>query len=224
MTNITLGKVLKAMYKLSGKTLAQLSEESNLTVDNINNLFYARVQKPGLIGVNALVNAMGFSVSQLMSFLEAHPEIPEDCDATELFTEYISSVTDTDVSAAPAKEPVRAAKGARSAEIELLNEEHEKQLDRFRAANQRHADQLREQHDRQIEQMQAHERQMEQHYDKSVAVLQEIHAQELQRMEQENTRQRKSGRLLTIAVSIETALILLLLILDMINRNIGWFR
>ena len=38
MNNIALGKTLKAMYKLSGKTLTQLSDESGLTLDTINNL------------------------------------------------------------------------------------------------------------------------------------------------------------------------------------------
>ena len=62
MNNMALGKTLKAMYKLSGKTLTHLSDETDLTVDTINNLLYARIQKPGLAGVNALVKAMGFSI------------------------------------------------------------------------------------------------------------------------------------------------------------------
>ena len=33
MNNLTLGKVLKAMYKLSGKTMMQLSDESGLTLE-----------------------------------------------------------------------------------------------------------------------------------------------------------------------------------------------
>lgn len=224
MNNITLGKVLKAMYKLSGKTLAQLSEETDLTVDNINNLFYARIQKPGLIGVNALVNAMGFSIQQLMAFLEEYPELADECDVTKLFKEYISAAEHTNSPAVPAKENVRKTKGTLSTEIELLNEEHEKQMDRFRAANLRHTDQLREQYNRQIEQMQTYRQQMEQRFDKSIVALKESHAQEIARMEKENTRQRRAGKVMAVALGIETGLILLLLILDMINRNIGWFR
>ena len=224
MNNLVLGKTLKAMYKLSGKTLTQLSDETDLTVDTINNLFYARIQKPGLIGVNALVNAMGFSIQQLMKFLEEHPELSEDCDVTALFTNYISAAEDTNAPAAPAKRIVKDTKSKLPDEIELLNEEHEKQLDRFRAANQRHVEQLQEQHDHQIAQMQAYEDQMQRHFDKSVIALKEDHARELERMEKENARQRKTGRLLAIAVSIETGLILLLLILDMIDRNIGWLK
>lgn len=217
MSNITLGKVLKAMYKLSGKTLTQLSDETGLTVDTINNLFYARIQKPGLAGVYALVNAMGFSIQQLMSFLEENPELPEDCDVTALFTTTVASAADTNISAAPARETVKTAKGKLSGEIELLGEEYEKQLNRFRESNQRHTDQLREQHSRQIEQM-------EKHFDKSITALREANERETQRLEKENTRQRKAGRLLTVAVIIETVLILLLLVLDIMNRSIGWFR
>lgn len=224
MNNISLGKVLKAMYKLSGKTLAQLSDETGLTVDTINNLFYARVQKPGLIGVNALVNAMGFSVQQLISFLEQYPELPEDCDVTALFTKYNDTAAAANAPVPAAKETVKAAKGSFSAEIELLNAEHEKQLDRFRATHQRYSDQLQAQHNSQIEQMQAHNRQLEQHFDNSVSALKAVHAQELERADKENARLRKSGKLLAICVSIETGLILLLLILDILNRSIGWFR
>ncbi len=224
MNNVTLGKVLKAMYKLSGKTLTQLSDDTDLTVDTINNLFYARVQKPGLAGVNALVNAMGFSIQQLMNFLEQNPDISDGCDVTEVFTKYITDAGDTVSPAAPAKEPVKHTKSGLSEEIELLNAEHEKQLDRFRAANQRHMDQMQEQHNRQIEQMELHKKQMEQHFDRSVKEIKEIHKQEIDQMEKEDLRIRKSNRLLTIAVSIETGCILLVIILDVINRSIGWLR
>ncbi len=224
MSNVMLGKVLKAMYKLSGKTLAQLSEETDLTVDTINNLFYARVQKPGLAGVNALVRAMGFSIQQLMAFLEENQAIPDDADVTESFTKYISSAEDTNGTVPAAKESVKPAKGKVSPEIELLNEEHEKQLDRFRATHQRYVEQLQEQHDHQITQMQFHETQMEQHFDRSVIALKDAHEHEIERMEKENARQRKIGKILAFAVGIETGILLLLLILDMINRNAGWLR
>ena len=55
MSNILLDKVIKTMYKLSGKTLTRLADETVLTADTINNLFYARIQKPGPAGVSALL-------------------------------------------------------------------------------------------------------------------------------------------------------------------------
>lgn len=224
MNIVLLGKTLKAMYKLSGKTLTQLSEETDLTVDTINNLFYARIQKPGIAGVNALVNSMGFSIRQLMAFLDDHPDLQENADVTDLFTRYISDQENTAPLVPSAKEPVSDTKGTLSSEIELLNAEHEKQLDRFRATHQRYVEQLKDQHRAQIDQMTAHNRQMEQHFDHSVAELKSIHAREMERLEKENARIRRTLRNLSIAVSIETGLILLLLILDMFNRSIGWMR
>lgn len=217
MNNMALGKTLKAMYKLSGKTLTQLSDETDLTVDTINNLLYARIQKPGLAGVNALVKAMGFSIQQLIVFLDENPDISEDCDVTDLFTKYISSAADANAPVKPAKEVVKDTKGNISAEIELLNAEHEKQLDRFRATHQRYVGQLQEQHDRQIGQM-------EQQFDKSTAEIKAVHAQEIEHLDKENARLQRTGRTLSIAVGIETALILLLLILDALNRSVGWLR
>ena len=114
MVNILLGRTLKAMYKLSGKTLPQLADESGLSIDTVNNLFYARIQKPGLIGVSALTKAMGFSVQTLMGFMDqVAPTLSEETDFTEAFTQYISSaeatvppaeatVTQGDPAAAPA--------------------------------------------------------------------------------------------------------------------------
>ena len=217
MYNMALGKTLKAMYKLSGKTLTQLSDETDLTVDTINNLFYARIQKPGLAGVNALVKALGFSIQQLIVFLDENPDISEDCDVTDLFTKYISSAADANAPVKPAKEVVKDTKGNISAEIELLNAEHEKQLDRFRATHQRYVGQLQEQHDRQIGQM-------EQQFDKSTAEIKAVHAQEIEHLDKENARLQRTSRTLSIAVRIETALILLLLILDALNRSVGWLR
>lgn len=224
MDNRILGKTLKAMYKLSGKTLPQLSEETGLTIDTINNLFYARVQKPGLSGVIALVDSMGFSLQQLMTFIEENPEIPDDCNTTELFTEFISAADDTIAPVQPAKFNANRTTQNIPEEIKLLNIEHEKQLDRFRATHQRYVDQLKEQHENQIEQMREHNRKMEQHYDNSVSALNSLHKQEIERFEYTNTRLRKTIRLLGAAIGIETGLILILLIFDMFNRSIGWLH
>ena len=78
-------------------------------------------------------------------------------------------------------------------------------------------EQIQEQHKNQIEQM-------ERHFEKSLSELKSSHAQEIERLDKENTRLRKTGKTLSIAVGIETALILLLLILDVFNRSVGWFR
>lgn len=224
MNNLTLGKTLKAMYKLSGKTLTQLSDETGLTVDTINNLFYARIQKPGFSGVLALVDAMGFTLQQLMTFVEENPDIPEDCNVTDLFTKTIASAEDTITNVQSAKTIVDAAKIDIPAEIELLNLEHEKQLDRFRATHLRYVGQLQEQHDRQIEQMKAHNRNLEQHFDHSVTELKSLHEQEVRRIDEDNRRLRKTIRILGITIGIETCLIMLLLILDALDHGIGWFR
>ena len=110
MDNILLGKVVKAMYKLSGKTLVQLADETGLTVDTINNLFYARLQKPGFTGVCALVRAAGFSVTELCGFGELAAALPPDADITAEFTKYLDTVKDTTAFAAAAT-PVAADTG-----------------------------------------------------------------------------------------------------------------
>lgn len=227
MNNVLLGKTMKAMYKLSGKTLTQLADETGLTIDTINNLFYARIQKPGLAGVNTLVEAMGFSLRQLMDFMDSidrNPDLPESSDITELFTQYIAGAADAVIAVTAAELPAEDTKRTLSAEIELLNAEHEKQLDRFRATHQRYVAQLQEQHSRQIEQMKEHYDQMEQHFDHSVAVLTDMHAQELARMEKDNLRIRKTLKWLALAFTVETFLFLLLMLMDMFNRSIGWMR
>ncbi len=96
MDNILLGKVVKAMYKLSGKTLQQLSDETGLTVDTINNLFYARLQKPGYFGVESFVKATGFTMMQLSGFLDVARTLPDTADMTEELTEYMMLQEETE--------------------------------------------------------------------------------------------------------------------------------
>lgn len=95
MDVVLLGKTIKAMYKLSGKTLTQLSDETDLTVDTINNLFYARLQKPSYIGITALVKATGYTVAELSGFLEMAESLSSEADITDEFTKYLFSVKDT---------------------------------------------------------------------------------------------------------------------------------
>ena len=90
MNNVLLGKTIKAMYKLSGKTITQLADETDLSVDTINNLFYARLQKPSYLGVSEIVKATGYTVSDLSGFLEQAVNLPEDADITEEFTKYVN--------------------------------------------------------------------------------------------------------------------------------------
>lgn len=92
MNNVLLGKTVKGMYKLSGKTLTQLSEETDMTVDTINNLFYARLLKPGYQVVEELVKATGHTMAELDGFLTAAEELPADADVTEELARYLISV------------------------------------------------------------------------------------------------------------------------------------
>lgn len=217
---------------MSGKTLTQLSDESGLTVDTINNLFYARIQKPGLIGVAALVKAMGFSVQDLMAFMERHESLPENADVTELFAQYINSVSDTGAPVPPANAPVAvSAPGTAAsvpektaAQIDLLNAEHEKQLDRFKATHLGYVEQLNAQHRDQIEQMKESSRQLEQHFEHSVAELKAIHEQELARVDADLKQTKRVNHIIGIALAIETAFVVLLAVIDSLNAGIGWFR
>ena len=258
MDNVLLGKTLKAMYKLSGKTLTQLSDETGLTVDTINNLFYARVQKPGFIGVSAFVKATGHAVSELSGFLEVAETLPEEADITDEFTKYLFSVKDTipsasittaynpsvtatntrTVIATTAKEAsvgnesvsarkscgehvggcALSADGAATHEcclqIQTLNEEHEKQLDRFRATHLHYVDELNARHREQIEQMEEEVRKLTDHYVHSVNEINGAHEREIQRQESELRFLKRTNIMLTLAmVAIAIVAIILAVVL-----------
>lgn len=152
MNNMLLGKTLKAMYKQSGKTITQLSDETGLSIDTINNLFYARVQKPGLSDVDTLTKAMGFSLVQLMEFTSM--TFPPDADITAAFARY---TLDLDVPPEELQQvqfpesDVIEEKMAK--QIQLLNAEHEKQLDRFRATHLLYVEQIQNQYKAQLANM-----------------------------------------------------------------------
>ncbi len=180
MNNVLLGKTVKAMYKLSGKTLSQLADETGLTVDTINNLFYARLQKPGFMGVCSLVKAMGCSVRDLTEFMEKAQTLPAEADFTEEFTKYLASAEVTVQSVAPAKEIHDGQ--------EILQE------------------QLCAQYRTQIEQQRLSYEQMQEHYSRSITEIKKSHAEELERQEQLIRHLKKSNMTLTAAVVLMAVL------------------
>ncbi|MCQ2558794.1 MAG: helix-turn-helix domain-containing protein [Oscillospiraceae bacterium] len=152
MNNTLLGKTLKAMYKQSGKTITQLADETGLSIDSINNLFYARVQKPGLADVDTLTKAMGFSLAQLMAFIELG--LPPDADITDAFAKYTLAADepaeDLQRVQSPAPDPMEEKV---TSQIRLLKAEHEKQLDRFRATHLLYVEQIQNQYKAQLADM-----------------------------------------------------------------------
>ena len=152
MNNILLGKTLKAMYKQSGKTVTQLSDCTGLSIDTLNNLFYARVQKPGLSDVDSLTRAMGFSLAQLMDFMSR--DYPENADITAEFAKYTMACADA-VQSPQDSQPsaAEAAENSESPEIRALKAEHEKQLDRFRATHLLYVEQIQNQYRAQLSDM-----------------------------------------------------------------------
>lgn len=212
MDNVLLGKVVKAMYKLSGKTLPQLADETGLTLDTINNFFYARVQKPSFFGVASLVKATGYSMPELVGFMEKAKELPENADIVDEFTKYLFTVEDTRAVADSAKQIAEYTEEHEEAEsrnmllqIQTLNEQHEKQLDRFRATHFSYVEQLNERYKEQIAQMEETNRKLKEHYDHSVGEIKKTHAQELDREREELSYARKLNRTLVISVIIEAA-------------------
>lgn len=212
MDNVLLGKVVKAMYKLSGKTLPQLADETGLTLDTINNFFYARVQKPSFFGVASLVKATGYSMPELVGFMEKAKELPENADIVDEFTKYLFTVEDTRAVADSAKRIAEYTEEHEEAEsrnmllqIQTLNEQHEKQLDSFRATHFSYVEQLNERYKEQIAQMEETNRKLKEHYDHSVGEIKKTHAQELAREREELSYARKLNRTLVISVIIEAA-------------------
>lgn len=206
MDTVLLGKTIKAMYKLSGKTLTQLSEETDLTVDTINNLFYARLQKPSYLGITALVKATGYSVAELSGFLEIADTLPQEADITDEFTKYLFSVKDTIPTAGITKSCTANADNTGAHEccmqVKELNEQHEKQLDRFRATHLLYVDQLHERYKEQIAQMEENTRKLKEHYDHSVDEIKKSHLRETERQDRDIRALKHMNMILTLALIV----------------------
>lgn len=206
MNNIRLGKTIKAMYKLSGKTLAQLSEETDLTVDTINNLFYARIQKPGFFGVCTLVKAMGFEPEELIGFMDDPHSEEDNADITECFTRYIASQRD----AAPGTEnesmPHAPAKAEKKSEPAALN------------------DQIVSGFHEQIDQLKQSARERREQYEKTIEDLKAIHQEETDYLKDEVQAQKKTCRRLSWMFAGVIFVAIAFLIFDVVNRSVGWLR
>lgn len=205
MQNVLLGKVIKAMYKLSGKTLTQLADETGLTVDTLNNLFYARLQKPGFFGVESVVEATGYSVADLLGFMKAAETLPEDADITEEFTKYIFSAKETVPSVYSAEGCAKSADSVQHADsccvqIKELNEEHERQLDRYRATHLHYVDELHTRYHEQIKQMEEATARLKEHYDHSVGEIKKSHMREIDGYRSEIRRAQTVNRWLSAAL------------------------
>lgn len=170
--NDLLGKTAKAMYKLSGKTLQQLSDETGKTVDCINNLFYARIQKPDMFGVAAFVEATGYTMDQLIGFLKHAKKIPAGADFTAEFTKYIDFVKDTEDFVNPA--------------VNNLNEDM--------------MEKLHKSYREQIDQMQNSFTRLKNHYDHSVEQIKKTHAEMLAQQDREIRRLRIERLALLVGV------------------------
>lgn len=232
MTNVELGLVLKAMYKYSGMTVGTLSEKTGITVDTINNLFYGRVQKPGLFGVVSLVETMGFRTEELLSILREQPvkELPQNT-LVEILTAYTEKRTEGTASA-PVAVVVRTAAGQQTAAEDAgpvvtlktleaqrkeLNEEHERSLDRFKATHAHYCDELKQQYKESLEQIRAdHEETVRKLEDELDAVR--------KNSEQEIGMLRRKNKHLVWALIAETALMVGAFMADLFNHQIGWFR
>lgn len=206
MNNVLLGKTIKAMYKLSGKTITQLADETDLSVDTINNLFYARLQKPSYLGVSEIVKATGYTVSDLSGFLEQAVNLPEDADITEEFTKYVFSTKDTNKVVELTKTCNNNVDNTNNHEcclqVKELNEEHEKQLDRFRATHLHYVEQLNKQYKEQIAQMADNVRNLKEHYEHSVGEIKKANELEVDRQDNEIKSLKKMNLLLTLALIV----------------------
>lgn len=206
MNNIRLGKTIKAMYKLSGKTLAQLSEETDLTVDTINNLFYARIQKPGFFGVCKLVKAMGFEPEELIGFMEEPHDEAENADITEGFTRYIASLRDESPGAENENVPPAPAKAKKQTESCALN------------------DQIVAGFREQIDQLKQSAKERREQYEKTLEGLKAIHRDEKTYLKDEIRAQKKTCRRLSYMLAGAILLAAAMLIFDVLNHSAGWLR
>lgn len=213
-----LGKTMKAMYKLSGKTLNTLSEETGLSVDTINNVFYARLQKPSYFGIKSLVESCGYKMTDLTGFLEYAETLPNDADFTKELANYVISAENT----TPIVEITRNCSGDKENKgsheccerIKELNEAHENQLNRFRATHYHYVEQLERQYKDQIEQMAENIKTLKFNYDNSIIELRNAHKEELDRVEKSKTSLKRMNFFLTaalIVVAIGAVLIALII-------------
>ncbi len=207
MQIVLLGKIIKAMYKLSGKTLTQIADETDLTVDSINNLFYARLQKPSFLGVKSLVEATGYTVEDLVGFMKTAENLAEDADITEEFTKYIFSIREVKPVVKSTDSCARVQNGEADEnsccmQLRTLNEEHEKQIEHLRSAQLQYINDLHERYNEQSAHMEAETQRLKEHYDHSVGEIKKSHAREIEEYQKELEHVRSVNRFLTIMLIV----------------------
>lgn len=212
MGNVLLGKTCKAMYKLSGKTISQLSEETDLSVDTINNLFYARIQKPGFDGVTKFIRATGFHVRDMTNFLEMAEDLPETADITDEFTKYIFSSKENGSTVKSTKDTVPSAEKLREkeayfAEIEKMNAHYEEKLEKYKEAQLNYVSEIQTRYKDQIAKMDEAETRLLENYERSLQEIKESSQNEIRAV---RTNNRLLGLLAVVLILSNFITILLL--------------
>ena len=164
------------------------------------------MQKPSYLGITALVKATGYTVAELSGFLEMAESLSPEADITDEFTKYLFSVKDITPVAEIAKNCTANADNTEPHEccmqVKELNEEHEKQLDRFRATHLHYVEQLQERYKDQIAQMTENAKNLKEHYDHSVGEIKKSHLQEMERQDREIRTLKRLNMVLTLALIV----------------------
>ena len=198
MNNVLLGKTVKAMYKQSGKTIPELSEITGLSVDTINNIFYARLISPGFNCVSLITEACGFSMSMLDGFLKHAEKIPSDVDITEEFSKYIAE-KDDELSLIPSLVDTTVTEKENTAESAVSEEPLP---DFYKEMSLRYLDQLN--------QLKESQGELKAHYEHSVTEIRKMHDRELARENGIIATLRKVVIILSILVLILAVSVFLL--------------
>lgn len=216
------GMILKAWIKDAGYSYSDVAEETGFSLDTINNSLSGKVSDPRLERVFKIAVITGHSVCEYLQLMLEDEDI-DFADRVHVLR------SDEDMHLRTIDTAPQASHA--SPEHNISQDEMNSILDRFKRVYESVINQLRdqiaqlkesrkimkEQYEQQLQKMEEQQRM----HDESLA---ESHREAMGLLREENDRLRRANRWKTIALSVETAAIVALMLVDSFNTDIGWYR
>lgn len=244
------GAILKKWIKESGFTYHQIAEMTGIPYDTLNNSLQGRVQDLSLERAFKVAVCTGHSTCEYIKLMLQDEDIdfrhrvhvlrdvpmeralfvdhPDDCCASIPKETAISLVPPPqEIPAIPAVVSDSPAFGLDERAMEAIR------MDRER--HDRYTECLVEQYKDQIQQLKDSREITISHYEERISLLiqehekrvtdiKEAHARATAFLKDEHKRLEKWVIILGVALGVETAAVIVIFMVDALNRNVGWFR
>lgn len=216
--------ILKSWVKDSNLSYRQLDELTQIPYDTITNYMTGRVQDLKLEIIFKICVATGHSICEFISLMLDGIEINF---ADQLITEPPAAHEEiTELPDAPPPPPEMPSITIHDLpeSLQQIHQEHESQLNRFRAVHMHYVGQLQEYHSRSLTRYEKQIDVINAEHAKHIESMECAHEKALHLLENQVTHFRRRSWWLGGLLALETVCIIALFVVDAVTPGLGWLH